>query len=271
MHTKNLAIFTVVLALGLSALFILPKSPGLRQAGVNMDLPSRVEASFIWHGEEVEVSEREREVLAPDTEFARKVYTNGIGDQIYVSIVLSGEDMNDSIHRPERCLPAQGWTVQDSRAARIWMDRPDSVVGQESLELAPTEEDMEEVGNPSPERFALETTRLFNMARHRIDEENSIQINSIHYYWFVGHRDVTHSHFTRTLFDIRDRILEGSNQRWAYITVTMNITENLMPFGRTPEETDELLTNFIQTVYPDLDTRYEVMKQRDRLVDASAP
>ena len=30
-----------------------------------------------------------------------------------VSIVLSGKDMSTSIHRPERCLRAQGWTLQE--------------------------------------------------------------------------------------------------------------------------------------------------------------
>ena len=28
---------------------------------------------------------------------------------VQASIVLSGHDLNDSIHRPERCLPAQGF------------------------------------------------------------------------------------------------------------------------------------------------------------------
>ena len=41
--------------------------------------------------------------------------TTTFGDQVLVSIVLSGHDLDNSIHRPERCLPAQGWTIVDSK------------------------------------------------------------------------------------------------------------------------------------------------------------
>ena len=76
-----------------------------------MELPIFVGA---WMGEDAAISEREREVLAPDTRFARKTYTGPHGDKIFVSIVMSGDDMTNSIHRPERCLPAQGWSLQSS-------------------------------------------------------------------------------------------------------------------------------------------------------------
>jgi hypothetical protein len=47
------------------------------------------------------------------------VYDDGIGDQVLVSIVLSGHDLDNSIHRPERCLPAQGWTIVDSTSLSL--------------------------------------------------------------------------------------------------------------------------------------------------------
>ena len=53
-----------------------------------------------WYGIDQPVSQGERDILGPDTEFVRKLYTNGRGGEIYVSIVLSGPDMNTSIHRP---------------------------------------------------------------------------------------------------------------------------------------------------------------------------
>ena len=76
-----------------------------------MALPDVVGA---WIGEDAAITEREREILAKDTQFARKTYTGPAGDEIFVSIVMSGDDMTSSIHRPERCLVAQGWSVQDS-------------------------------------------------------------------------------------------------------------------------------------------------------------
>ncbi len=78
-----------------------------------MKLPAQVGR---WTGQEAPVSTEELAGLAPDTQFARQWYTDLAGDRIYVSIVLSGADMANSIHRPERCLVAQGWTV-DSLAS----------------------------------------------------------------------------------------------------------------------------------------------------------
>ena len=65
-----------------------------------------------WRGEEIEVTGRELEVLARDTEFERFRYVNA-GDSslppLQASVVFSGKDMNTSIHRPEVCLRTQGW------------------------------------------------------------------------------------------------------------------------------------------------------------------
>src|SRR3954453_21250092 len=108
MITRRLVTVTIVLLVGFSAVFLLPKSSKSSPAGIAMELPNYVGD---WIGKDAEVTEREREVLANDTQFARKTYTNLAGDSVYVSIVMSGDDMTNSIHRPERCLPAQGWNL----------------------------------------------------------------------------------------------------------------------------------------------------------------
>jgi hypothetical protein len=41
------------------------------------------------------------------------------------------------------------------------------------------------------------------------------------YYFFVGHERITENHTRRTLFDIKDRLVNGEAQGWAYISVTM--------------------------------------------------
>ena len=111
MITKRLIAVAIVLLVGLSTVFLLPKSTATSPAGIAMVLPNYVGD---WIGQDSEVTQRERDVLAKDTEFARKTYTNLAGDSVYVSIVLSGDDMTNSIHRPARCLPAQGWNLQAS-------------------------------------------------------------------------------------------------------------------------------------------------------------
>ncbi|MDQ6622163.1 MAG: EpsI family protein, partial [Verrucomicrobiota bacterium] len=111
MITKRLSAVAIVLAVGFSCVFLLPKSSKSSPAGIAMELPNYIGD---WIGKDAEVTKKEREVLAQDTQFARKTYTNLAGDSIYVSIVLSGDDMTNSIHRPERCLPAQGWNLQST-------------------------------------------------------------------------------------------------------------------------------------------------------------
>src|SRR5437016_2351300 len=111
MITKRLLTLELVLATGLGSIFLLPHSGRSSPAGVAVMLPDYFAG---WIGHEESITPRELEGLAKDTRFARKTYTNVAGEKILVSIVMSGEDMASSIHRPERCLAAQGWSVRTS-------------------------------------------------------------------------------------------------------------------------------------------------------------
>ena len=100
----------------MSSAFLLPKVQNAQPVGINLDLPPLVGE---WYGKDEEVTEKEHSVLGPETEFSRKSYRNDLGNELFVSIVLAGQDMNTSIHRPERCLPAQGWTIAGSRVVAV--------------------------------------------------------------------------------------------------------------------------------------------------------
>ena len=228
MTTSRLAILLALLLGGLSCVMLLPKHLSFQPVGINLRLP---EYTGEWYGENVKISDREIEVLGKDTEFSRKVYTNGRGDQIQVSIVLSGQDMNTSIHRPERCLPAQGWTISDKRTVPVAV----------------------------PGFGVVPATRLHNL-RNVSQDEKSLTIYNLSYYWFAGHTDVTGSHLDRTLIDIRDRVVHGYNQRWAYITVSQDITKNRTKFGRSEEETSRMIEDFIRHLVPVL--HKESLKQQ---------
>lgn len=217
--TKRLLALEIALLVGLSAVFLVPKTDKLQEPGIIVALPDFIGP---WYGTDQAVSKGEREILGPDTQFVRKLYTNGQGDQIYVSIVLSGPDMNTSIHRPERCLPAQGWTVIDSQTVVI-----------------PTA------------NAPLGTTRLHGMRILREEAgEKPLTVYNLTYYWFVAQSETTPSHLRRTLIDIRDRLFKGFNQRWAYLTVAAPITEGLTPFGRSEKETDIEVEAFIRKLVP---------------------
>ncbi|MEP6820918.1 MAG: exosortase C-terminal domain/associated protein EpsI [Chthoniobacterales bacterium] len=219
MTTSRLVVLQTLLVLGLSAVFFLPKVANSTPQGIGLSLPSYIGK---WYGEDQAISKLELEILAKDTEFSRKLYTDGLGNQIFVSIVLSGHDLDNSIHRPERCLPAQGWSIADSRVVAI----------------------------PGTGSRPLEATRLHNLRKVVTKDGKTVTIYNLTYYWFVGWNITTPSHLTRTYMDIRDRVLYGYNQRWAYITIASTITENLQKFGKDEKETDAMLQEFIGQLLP---------------------
>ena len=221
MTAKRLTVLLLTLAIGLSSVLLLPSSGKTEPVGIKLALPEYVGH---WYGTDEQVTELERQALAGDTEFARKQYTNGVGDIIFASIVLSGHDLDNSIHRPERCLPAQGLTITDSKMLQIAL----------------------------PAGGNLEVTRLHNVRQAQTMDGKTIPVYNLHYYWFVGYHHLTASHLERTFLDIQDRILKGYNQRWAYITIASNITKGLTPFGRSESETDAILQDFIRSLFPQI-------------------
>src|SRR3712207_1898675 len=171
-----------------------------------------------WIGTDAEITEREREVLAKDTQFARKTYTNLAGDSIYVSIVMSGDDMTNSIHRPERCLPAQGWNLQSTEKRAVSLEN-----GRQ-----------------------LEMTRLRNGRSVERRDKTRGTLENLTYYTFIGSDEMTASHLARTGIDLRDRILHGQNQRWAYLTVAGVVTKGWITPERSEQEMTAIIEDFIR-------------------------
>jgi len=109
-----------------------------------------------------------------------------------ISIVLSGHDLANSIHRPERCMPAQGHEIRSSEKQKV------EVAGHGVF----------------PARRLLST-------KEKIEGGKKTIYNFVTYYFFVGHDRITEDHTRRTLFDISDRLFKGQAQRWAYVSVSM--------------------------------------------------
>lgn len=230
MTISRLLILQALLACGLGTVFFIPREARIQPCRVRMELPDSIGE---WEGKPAEVTQKERDGLASDTQFCRKVYEDGFGDQVLVSIVLSGNDLDNSIHRPERCLPAQGWAVEDS-----------------SLLSVPV---------PEAPGGRLPVTRLHDMRQVRLKDGRVGSLYNLNYYWFVGYTDITASHFQREYIDLKDRLLHGYNQRWAYVTVASTVTKNTTPDGRVEElipegkdaaETDAMVQKMIEKVYP---------------------
>lgn len=216
MITRRLLSIQIVLLAGFVSIFALPHSSTSTPMGIAIALPTVVGR---WVGEDAPITEREREVLAKDTQFARKTYAGPDGQKIFVSIIMSGDDMTSSIHRPERCLVAQGWSIQ----------------GAEKQELSIN-------GKP------LAITKLHNVHPIDLPDQSHALLHNLDYYWFVGAREMTSSHLVRTGIDIRDRILRGQAQRWAYVTVVAYLPLR----GSNEDDTAQMIEQFIQELAPKL-------------------
>jgi hypothetical protein len=224
--TTKLAIFCAVMLAAFSLVFALPKQLGYQPVGIVLKLPDSI---GYWLGKDAAVTKLERETLGEDTQFERKNYFNGTGDHVYASIVLAGQDMMTGIHRPERCLSAQGWTADSP--SELTLDLPD---------FGP-----------------IELTRLHTSKKVDVNQGTGrppqfVTVQSVSYYYFIGYTEVVASHERRVAIDFRDRVLRGYNQRWAMVMFTSEITAGYRRFGRDEKQTDELMTGFIKQVTPQL-------------------
>lgn len=225
----NAWLLPLILGSGLGAVYILPKAGKTAASAVSMQLPGSANG---WEFEKVLASEAEIGTLSKDTEFAKAICLRArpgevdergylIPDRIDISVVLSGHDLNNSIHRPERCMPAQGHSIQDSTNVRLKV----------------------------PAGHEFETKRLRSIQSIKDPKTGNVvaDLNCVTYYFFVGHELITNDHLQRTFIDMKDRLVHGRDQRWAYVSASMW-------FGKIPwikdkeiseEEADEKLRAFV--------------------------
>ncbi|MBN1557470.1 MAG: exosortase-associated EpsI family protein [Lentisphaerae bacterium] len=129
----------------------------------------------------------EKRVLPAGTRVVRKRYTRADGPPVTASIVLSGSE-HRSIHRPQQCLPAQGYAIEGSRVLDVPRD-----------------------GRPPLRVMVLEL-------RRRTAGEGGAPPLYAYAYWFAGPGEETPYHLVRLFRTARDRIVHGRAPRWAYVS-----------------------------------------------------
>jgi hypothetical protein len=197
-----------------------PKMGG--EAGVVMDnLPYHIGPLYAFSEP---VSDVERYILPADTSYTRKTYGDpsaNRNERILCSIILSGKERR-SIHRPERCLPGQGWRINSSHT--------------ETVTLASGR--------------TLKVTALLLERPTTSSDGRPFTLRCYFLYWFVGKGITTPFQFERVLMTNWDLLVHRVNQRWAYVIVSANITGDWRPDGKGPEETLDMLKQFIRESAP---------------------
>lgn len=223
MNTDLLLRSGAVLALATAVFFLTRQNPDAKtnmESGVRMDLPEHV-GSFT--GASQDVSESERVILPADTEFAKMLYSSMGGAQINCQIVLSGGEKR-SIHRPETCLPAQGWTKKSSQAIPV--------------KLA--------------DGRTLEVMKLVIARPVEVQPGVRKELTSLFLYWFIGKDITTPHHWYRILHTDWDRVVHGVSHRWAYVIVSAPVLDGFVPGGKNQEQTLAMLKEFIGEVAPEI-------------------
>ena len=71
-----------------------------------------------WTSEELGPGEAELQMLPADTRIEKRRYVSDEGDWFVATVVVGGSSKS-SIHRPELCLPAQGWRMTNPRTVEF--------------------------------------------------------------------------------------------------------------------------------------------------------
>jgi Protein of unknown function (DUF3485) len=198
---KNLAFATVlVLVAGTAGVLAHAKSnqkfglPGVKtrplanSKNLEVVLPAEVpgykseardQADIVLHG------------LPVDTSFGQRIYTAEDGFQFLVNVVLMGSSRG-SIHKPQVCLTAQGWNINEasSREEIVHLNKPMS--------------------------YDLPVMRL-NATRRVEANGQSFDEQGVYVYWFVDEDRFTASHAQRMLWMAHDVLFKSELDRWAYV------------------------------------------------------
>jgi hypothetical protein len=218
----------LVMGGALAAVYVLPKAGSTEESAVRMRLP---DFSNGWEFQKLAASADEIQTLSGDTEFSKAIcfrprpgevnlYGNPVNERVDLSVVLSGHDLNNSIHRPERCMPAQGHRITGSGNVVLPMENGRS--------------------------FKAKRLRSVQAVKDPATGKVVAELSCLTYYFFVGHDEITNDHLERTFIDMKDRLLRGMDQRWAYVSASMWFGD--LPWSQEPvseEEADGKLKKFV--------------------------
>jgi hypothetical protein len=202
---KNQKWLVLIVTLGLmagtiGALFWLKGRQKLGQPGIvaepipgsvvmKIDLPERVLDFTSTNVPEPEVVVG---YLPKDTSFVERCYTSPDGlPPICATIILMGRDRT-SIHRPEYCLVGQGLSPDDKKVVDI------------------------PIAGTAPYRLQAAKWTLRGVLQQ--PDGQKVRVSGIYVFWFVADQVQTADYVQFQYHLVRDLLLTGTLQRWAYIS-----------------------------------------------------
>lgn len=134
----------------------------------------------------IPITEPQLHALPGDTTYGRRLYFTDDGFRAAGGVVLMGSDRT-SIHKPEFCLPGNGWHIQK----------------KESDEIA--------INSPQPYKLPV-------MKWTVTQETRGGTIDGLYVFWFVNDREITREHSGRMISIAKSMFTKGELERWAYVS-----------------------------------------------------
>jgi hypothetical protein len=176
--------------------------PGLKLSAVALtnELGATVATNSIHLPEQVldyrstlaPIMNQEVEWLPRDTTYGRRRYVASDGFGCQVNVVLMGTDRT-SIHKPEYCLPAQGFQIVKHESDRIVIERP--------------------------HRYELPVMKFTASREVKGRNGSLVRANALYVFWFVSGNQLTEDHLERMWWMARDLFRTGELPRWAYVGI----------------------------------------------------
>jgi hypothetical protein len=129
--------------------------------------------------------------LPKDTSYAGRLYTATNGLQINSTVILMGADRT-SIHKPDYCLPGQGWTINAKAMTNIT------------------------VAGAKPYQLPVAKWTVSNI--YQMPDGTQQRVSGLYVFWFVADGQQTMDNYQRMWWLGRDLLRSGVLQRWAYIS-----------------------------------------------------
>ena len=143
---------------------------------------------------------QEKNLLDEGVRLARSVYASATGRQIMATVILSGFEKR-SLHRPEVCLPNQGWTIVDRTQMPLRL--------QDGREIT------------------MMMMRLFRDTEPQPGVR--IRTRALNFYWYIG-SDGTWcpDHYEHVFLSYFDAVFRNIQHRWAMASFYVPVSEQLV-------------------------------------------
>ena len=129
--------------------------------------------------------------LPPDSSYASRLYSGPDGLQVSATVILMGGDRT-SIHKPDYCLPGQGWTIRDKAVTNITI-----------------------AANPP---YQMPVARWLISNSFQTTDGRKQEVSGLYVFWFVADGEQTPDNYERMWWLGRDLLRTGVLQRWAYVS-----------------------------------------------------